>query len=340
MAISSPKRVLVTGVAGFIGSNLLRSLIDRGYHVTGIDNLANGFMRNIASHLAHPLFKFVQADITRPEALRDSVPVDCVVHLAAYKIPRYGNILDTLQINLRGTENVLEFARRTGCKVVFASTSDVYGKNADVPFKETDNLVLGESGVARWAYAVSKIYDEHLCFAHIEKYHTRVAIVRYFGGYGPHQHTTWWGGPQSVFIDAILNGKPIEVHGDGLQTRSFTYVDDLVTGTILTMENDKSDGEIFNLGDAREITIIGLAEIVWRLMGGKGSPPLKFIPYSSFFGGKYEDVRRRIPDTTKAKEILGFEPTMKLEEGLMHAIDWQTGVWRSEQVTSAPGVHN
>ena len=338
--MSSTKRVLITGVAGFIGSNLLRFLIERGYHVVGIDNLANGFLRNIEPYLHHPQFTFIQADITLPETFGDRSPVDCVVHLAAYKIPRYGNILDTLHINLRGTENVLEFARRNGCKVVFASTSDVYGKNANVPFKETDNLVLGESGVARWAYAASKIYDEHLCFAHIEKYKTRIAIVRYFGGYGPNQHTTWWGGPQSVFIDAILNGKPIEIHGDGLQTRSFTYVDDLVRGTVLTMESEKSDGEILNIGDSREINIIGLAGIIWRLMKREGSPPLKFIPYSSFFGGKYEDVRRRIPETSKAREILGFEPSMRLEDGLERAIDWQTGLWRSERATSATGVHD
>jgi UDP-glucose 4-epimerase len=334
------KRVLVTGVAGFIGSNLLRSLIDRGYVVIGIDNLANGFMRNIGPYLKHPGFRFMQADITSPKSLQSLKDVDYVVHLAAYKIPRYGNVLDTLQINLKGTENVLEFARVVGCKVVFASTSDVYGKNSDVPFSETQNLVLGESGIARWAYAVSKIYDEHLCFAHIEKYKTRVAIMRYFGGYGPNQHTTWWGGPQSVFIDAILNGKPIEIHGDGLQTRSFSYVDDLVAGTMLAMENDKADGEIFNIGDTREITIIQLAELIWKLMKHEGSPPLNFIPYSTFFGGKYEDVRRRIPDIRKAERVLGFAPTIQLEAGLKIAIDWQTSIWMAETVESSVSAGN
>jgi UDP-glucose 4-epimerase len=282
----------------------------------------------------------MQADITSPKSLQSLKDVDYVVHLAAYKIPRYGNVLDTLQINLKGTENVLEFARVVGCKVVFASTSDVYGKNSDVPFSETQNLVLGESGIARWAYAVSKIYDEHLCFAHIEKYKTRVAIMRYFGGYGPNQHTTWWGGPQSVFIDAILNGKPIEIHGDGLQTRSFSYVDDLVAGTMLAMENDKADGEIFNIGDTREITIIQLAELIWKLMKHEGSPPLNFIPYSTFFGGKYEDVRRRIPDIRKAGRVLGFAPTIQLEAGLKIAIDWQTSIWKAETVESSVSAGN
>ncbi|HCV43883.1 MAG TPA: nucleoside-diphosphate sugar epimerase [Bacteroidetes bacterium] len=334
------KTVVVTGVAGFIGSNLLRVLIDRGYDVIGIDNLANGFMRNIDGFLTHPRFAFQKADITDPATLQEVPDACCVVHLAAYKIPRYGNILDTLHVNLKGTENVLEFARRTNCKVMFASTSDVYGKNSEVPFKETDSLVLGESGVARWAYAVSKIYDEHLCFAHTEKYKTRVAIVRYFGGYGRNQHTTWWGGPQSVFIDAVLKGKPIEIHGDGLQTRSFTYVDDLVAGTVLTMESDKSDGEIFNIGDTREITIVELAEMIWRLMKGEGRPPLQFVPYSTFFGGKYEDVRRRIPEISKAKNLLGFAPTMELEEGLKIAIDWQTKLWKAGSTLPLSGASN
>jgi UDP-glucose 4-epimerase len=337
MVSPNSKRVVITGVAGFIGSNLLSNLLGRGYEVIGIDNLAHGFMRNIEPCLAHPKFTFVKADITDPATLQKIPHIDCIVHLAACKIPRYGNVLDTLNTNLKGTENVLDAARRTNCKVVFASTSDVYGKNPKVPFKETDDLVLGESGIARWAYAASKVYDEHLCLAYMEKFKTRVAIVRYFGGYGRNQHTTWWGGPQSVFIEAILNGKPMEIHGDGLQTRSFTYVDDLVAGTVLTIENEKAEGEIFNIGDTRETSILQLAEIIWRLMKGGGKPPLTFVPYSTFFGGKYEDVRRRIPDIHKATALLGFAPTMKLEDGLTIAIDWQTEMWKTEYSRSSAG---
>jgi UDP-glucose 4-epimerase len=315
--------VVVTGVAGFIGSNLLAKLLARGYRVTGVDNLANGFMRNIEPFLSDSQFTFVKADITDPATLRALSGIDFIVHLAAYKIPRYGNGLDTLRINLRGTENVLEAARETGCKIVFASTSDVYGKNPKIPFCETDDIVLGESGIARWAYAASKLFDEHLCFAYRDQFKIRVAILRYFGGYGKNQHTTWWGGPQSVFIDAILKGRSLDIHGDGLQTRSFTYVDDLVNGTLLAMENEASSGEIFNLGDTHEITILGLAELIWATMKGGGRPPINFVPYSSFYGGKYEDVRRRIPDITKARTILGFVPAMPLAEGLKLTIDWQ-----------------
>jgi UDP-glucose 4-epimerase len=318
------KHVVVTGVAGFIGSNLLVKLLKLGYRVTGVDNLVNGFMRNIEPFLADKRFTFLQGDITDPATLRRIDAIDYIVHLAAFKIPRYGNRLDTLRINLRGTENVLDRARDTGCKLVFASTSDVYGKNPHLPFRETDDIVLGESGIARWAYATSKLFDEHLCFAYRDQFNVRVAILRYFGGYGMNQHTTWWGGPQSVFIDAILTGRPMEIHGDGKQTRSFTYVDDLVDGTIRAMENDASSGEIFNIGDTREITILELAELIWCIMKKEGKPPVTFIPYSSFYGGKYEDVRRRIPDITKAHDVLGFVPRVSLETGLPIAIDWQT----------------
>jgi nucleoside-diphosphate-sugar epimerase len=329
--VAKSKCVLVTGVAGFIGSNLSRVLLERGYSVIGIDNLSNGFERNIERYLHDPRFTFIRADITQPETFKDISGVDYAVHLAAYKIPRYGNILDTLQINLQGTENVLDFVRRENSKLVFASTSDVYGKNPTLPFKETDNLVLGNSGVARWAYAVSKVYDEHLCFAHIEKYKTRLTILRYFGGYGPNQNTSWWGGPQSVFIGAILAGQPMEIHGDGLQTRSFTYIDDLVDGTLRAMENKNANGEIFNLGDTREITILHLSELIWKLMKGDRPIERKFVPYATFFGGKYEDVRRRVPDIAKAKERLGFEPKMNLEKGLRIAIAWQTQISKASK---------
>jgi UDP-glucose 4-epimerase len=325
--MAEPKHVVITGVAGFIGSNLSRVLLQRGYRVTGVDNLSNGFMRNIQSLLASGHFVFLKEDITVQDTFASfPADVDYVVHLAAFKIPRYGNILDTLQINYRGTDNVLRYATQCEAKVIFASTSDVYGKNPKVPFKETDDLVIGESSIARWAYAASKIHDEHLCSAYSEKHSTRIAIIRYFGGYGPNQNLTWWGGPQSVFIDAVLNDKPIEIHGDGLQTRSFTFVDDLVDGTIRAMESERSTGEIINIGDEREITILHLAEMVWRLMKSSGNPPLKFIPYTSFFGGKYEDVRRRIPDITKARTLLGYSPKMPLEDGLKVTIEWQTAV--------------
>jgi len=149
---------------------------------------------------------------------------DIIIHLAAFKIPRYGNAVGTLKIITIGSQNVLEFARKTQCKCILASTSDVYGMSPDIPFTEDGNCLIGDTKVPRWAYAVSKLYDEHLVLAYMEDYGFPVSILRFFGSYGPNQHLSWWGGPQSVFIDCILNDKVIPIHGDGSQTRTFTYV--------------------------------------------------------------------------------------------------------------------
>ncbi len=314
--------VVVTGVAGFIGSNLLPELLRRDYKVIGIDNLSQGFMRNVEDHFNDPNFQFVENDVRNFEIINKITKnALCIVHLAAFKIPRYGNALDTLLINTKGTENTLEAARNNGCKVVIASTSDVYGKNPHIPFKENSDLLIGNPMVKRWSYAVSKMFDEHLCFAYRERYHVSSVVIRYFGSYGPKQNPTWWGGPQSVFINAALNNKPLEIHGDGLQTRSFTYISDTIDGTIRCIENEKAIGEVFNIGNNKEITIIDLARLIWRLVCGQSEVKVNFVPYSNF--GKYEDVRRRIPDISKARNLLQFEPKVELEEGLIQTIEWQ-----------------
>ncbi|MFX0137039.1 MAG: GDP-mannose 4,6-dehydratase [Candidatus Hodarchaeota archaeon] len=316
------KTVVITGVAGFIGSNLLAELLRRNFTVIGIDNLSQGFMRNIQVHLNNPNFQFVKDDVRNFEIMNKITEnASCIVHLAAFKIPRYGHALDTLWINTKGTENILEAARNNGCKAVIASTSDVYGKNPHIPFKEDGDLVIGNPMVKRWSYAVSKMFDEQLCFAYRDKYGVPIVIMRYFGSYGPNQNLTWWGGPQSVFISAALNNKPLEIHGDGQQTRSFTYVSDTIDGTLRCIEDEKAIGEVFNIGNNKEITIIDLARLVWRLVCGQSEVKLNFVPYSNF--GKYEDVRRRIPDISKAKKLLQFEPKVELEEGLIKTIEWQ-----------------
>jgi UDP-glucose 4-epimerase len=322
------KKVLVTGVAGFIGSNLLPELLKKGYEVVGLDNLSQGFMRNLEPYKKD--FRFVEADVREQGSLATLLSgVDIIVHLAAYKIPRYGNAIDTLLVNSQGTYNLLELAKERKIKVVFTSTSDVYGKNKALPFSEESDLVLGPTNIKRWAYAGSKIFDELMLFAYHEQFEVPIAIIRYFGGYGPNQNPTWWGGPQSVFIDAILTGKPLDIHGDGLQTRSFTYVTDHVDGTMRVIESDKAIGEVFNIGNTREITIIDLAKLVWKVAGKAGEPPLKFIPYKSF-SGKYEDVMRRVPDITKARNVLGFDPKVDMETGLKLAYEWQRQLYLKE----------
>jgi len=316
--------VLITGVAGFIGSNLAELLLTRGYSVLGVDNLSQGHTRNIAPFLLNPKFKFVQADVRDERALLELADgSDVIVHLAAFKIPRYGGSIDTLLINAHGTENVLKAAVQNKCRVLFASTSDVYGKNPDLPFSELSDHYLGATNVKRWAYASSKLFDEHLAFAYVQEFKLDVVGIRFFGGYGPRQHLTWWGGPQSVFIDAALRNQPLEIHGDGKQTRSFTYIDDTVDGIIRIIERPEANGHIFNLGSTSEISIHDLAVMIWKMIR-QDEPKLKFVSYRTF--GKYDDVRRRIPDLSKAKELLAYVPKVELAEGLRKTITWQRSV--------------
>ena len=206
--------------------------------------------------------------------------------------------------------------------LVLASTSDCYGKNPDVPFNEESNLVVGPPSVRRWAYAISKMFSEQVLYAYHERYGLKVGIIRFFGGYGPAQNLTWWGGPQSVFINAALDDTELEVHGDGQQTRSFTFVDDHVTGVRRVMDYIKDKPEVFNIGATREIAILDLARLIWRLVRGpEAVPKIKMVPYAQF--GKYEDVMRRIPDMTKSNKLLGFSANTALEDGLRRTIHWQ-----------------
>jgi UDP-glucose 4-epimerase len=324
---ASRKKIIVTGVAGFLGSHLLDKLLNLGHEVVGVDNFSMGSQGNIAKHFHNESFKFFQSDVTEPSTFHSlGEDFDCLVHLAAFKIPRYGNAIDTLKINYKGAENVLEFARRVGCKCVLASTSDVYGRNPRVPFSEDDDSVIGSSKVARWSYAVSKLFDEHLAFAYQESFGFPVTVLRFFGSYGPRHHLSWWGGPQSVFIDAVLNDREIPIHGDGLQTRSFTYVSDTVEGIFAAIVKPEANGEIFNIGSTHEITIIDLAKTIKRLSRTPGDLKLKFVPYESFTGRQYEDVRRRVPDVFRGESVLGVKAKVGLEEGLLRTIEWQRGV--------------
>lgn len=319
------KRVLITGAAGFIGSQLAKELLRKNYEVIGLDNFSQGFKRNILPLLKNASFHMQEGDVRDLDFLRKIAKnAEGIFHLAAFKIPRYGHALDTLTINVKGTENVLEIAKENHCKVVFSSTSDVYGKNPDLPFRENSNLVLGESSIKRWSYAVSKIFDEQLCFAYHEEYGVPISIVRYFGGYGPHQNTTWWGGPQAVFIECALSNQKIPIHGDGNQTRSFTFISDIIEGTITAFERENANGQIFNIGCEREISIFELGQLIWKMIRHNEDPKFHFIPYENF--GKYEDVKRRIPDISKAKALLNFEAKVNLEEGLPMTIEWQKNI--------------
>jgi UDP-glucose 4-epimerase len=315
------KRVGITGAAGFIGSHLCDRLIDEGLQVVGVDDLSRGSLANLSNVLDHPRFRFERIDCTHRRDLRVAFHgCDAIVHLAAQKIPRYGGALMTLEANVAGVQAAAGVALMLNADLIIASTSDVYG-NGTPPFHEDGNLVLGPPTSRRWAYAVSKLYDEHVVLALAEERGLRVSILRFFGSYGPRNHPSWWGGPQAAFIEILLEGGTMEIHGDGQQIRTFTYVDDTVDGVVRTLHTPEARGEVINIGGSAPTTILDLASAVQGAM--EMSYPLRavFIPYSSL-PGKYQDVRKRIPDTTKAREILGFEAQIPLEEGLARTVEW------------------
>jgi UDP-glucose 4-epimerase len=249
-----------------------------------------------------------------------------MVHLAAGKIPRYGDALDTLVTNGEGGLGVLRacHARRVR-RMLLASTSDCYGRNPAVPFSEDSVSVIGSPHVRRWSYAISKMFEEQALFAFRERYGLEGVALRLFGGYGPRQNMTWWGGPQSVFIGAALKGEELEVHGTGQQTRSFTYVDDMVEGFVRAIDVPAADGQMLNIGNDREITIEGLARMIWRMLRDD-EPRVKLVPLQTF--GRYEDVERRIPDNRLATRVLAYAPKVALEEGLATTIAWQREAMR------------
>lgn len=315
-------RVVVTGVAGLIGSHLARALLEREYEVVGVDDLSLGREGDIEDLRAHPAFRFDQADVRdRPRMERAAEGAATIVHLAALKIPRYDGYLEMLEVNVGGTEIALECARREKARLVFASTDDVYGKNPDPSFGEQSALVLGDSRINRWAAAASKVYGEHLCFAFSESHGIPVSIIRYSGIYGPTYQLSRLSGPQDIFIYAALTGQPMPIHGDGTQIRPFAHVSDAVEATIRVLEGPHAEGEVVNVGAADHLSIVNLAYLVWRLAGARDRPRLRFVPYTDFSRG-YEDPRQRRVDTTKAECLLGYRPATDLTRGLQLQVEW------------------
>jgi UDP-glucose 4-epimerase len=315
-------RVIVTGGAGYIGSHLVDALIKQGDEVLVIDNLSTGKIENLRHLLGHPAFHFINDSILNEALLERFVPsMDRIYHLAAAVGVR--NVLQdplaAINTNVRGTEVVLGLAFKYWKRVVLASTSEIYGKAKHVPYHEDDDRVLGTTGVARWSYSMSKAIDEHFAFAYAAK-GLPVAIVRYFNSYGPRLDERGYGSVVANFIRQALRGEPITVHGDGKQTRCFTYIDDTLAGTLLAGEASGAVGEAFNIGSTRETSILDVAKTIKRLTRSKSS--IEFVPYASYYGEGFEDTRRRVPSVDKAKRLLGFSPKVDLDTGLKKTIAW------------------
>lgn len=312
--------ILVTGGAGFLGSFLSERLLNLGHHIVAFD-MSDG--EKIEHLLEHPRFRFVQDSILNLASLeREINRAEIVVHLAAIADPKRYVMepLVTLEIDLQGALNVFRLASRRPAKVIFASTSEVYGRNPNVPWREEDDRVLGATQVNRWCYGTAKAAAEHYCYAYHQQEGMPFVIFRFFNVYGPRLDDLGSGRVLPIFLKQCLHGEPITIHGDGSQTRSFVYVEDAVGCVVRGVFEPGAEGQVFNVGSSQELSIKELAE---RLIATGGfSSTITFLPHREVFGPSYEDIPRRVPDVSKAKRLLGWEATTSLEEGLAKTIEY------------------
>ncbi len=316
-------RYLITGGAGFIGSHLCEVLLARGHHVVAIDDLSTGRVENIAHLRPLPHFQFVREDIRNAQVLdRLTSEAEVVVHLAAAVGVQL--IVDdpvrTIRTNIMGTEGVLEAANRYGCKVLIASTSEVYGKGVRVPFREDDDRLMGPTVRSRWAYAESKAVDEFLSLAYHHQFGLPVVVMRFFNTVGPRQ-TGRYGMVVPRFVRQALRGEPLHVYGDGQQTRCFADVADVTRAVAELAEHPGALGEVFNVGATQEISIRKLAERVVELTGS-GSE-IVMMPYDEAYGPGFEDMRRRVPSIEKLNRLIGYSPRCSLDDILRRVIDYE-----------------
>jgi UDP-glucose 4-epimerase len=313
-------RVLITGGAGFVGSHLAEALLERGDDVLVLDNLSTGSIDNISHLKSRPKFHYTIDSVENEPLLAEMIDrADVIVHLAAavgvkliVEKPVY-----TIETNVHGTEVVLKHANKKKKLVMIASTSEVYGKSATVPFSEDADLVLGPSSKHRWAYACSKLIDEFLALAYWKERKLPVIIVRLFNTVGPRQ-TGQYGMVIPNFVRQALSGQPITVFGDGTQSRSFTYVGDVVGAMVALMNEPRAIGQVFNIGNGTEITIGDLAVKVRKLTGS--SSEIVRIPYDQAYEAGFEDMPRRVPDITRIGALIGYKPTVELDEILSRVI--------------------
>lgn len=319
-------RILVTGGAGFIGSNLVDVLMEKEHEVTVLDNLSVGKISNIKHHLKSEQFHFVNGSILDTLTLERLMrQVDLTYHLAAVVGVKYvvEDPLQAIITNVRGTENVLEMAFKYWVKTVIASSSEIYGKSTAVPLHENSDRLLGPTTVNRWSYSDAKAIDEYFALAYAEK-GLPVSVVRYFNAYGPRLDPKGYGSVIAKFMTQALHGDPLTIYDNGEQTRCFTYVDDTVKGTIQAAMRPEAAGQVFNIGSNRETSINELANLIVQLTNSPSE--ITYIPYSSAYGENFEETRRRVPDVSRAKEILDFEAQTSLEEGLQHTLAWFHGL--------------
>jgi UDP-glucose 4-epimerase len=314
-------RVLITGGAGFIGSHLAERLLEQRHEVFVLDNLSTGSIDNIAPLKSNPCFSYVIDSVTNEPLLAEMIDrSDVVFHLAAAVGVKLivEQPVHTIETNVHGTEVVLKHANKKKKLVFIASTSEVYGKSTVVPFRETADLVLGPTEKHRWAYACSKLIDEFLALAYWKEKRLPVVVVRLFNTVGPRQ-TGQYGMVLPTFVRQALSGQPITVFGDGTQSRSFTYVGDVVGALVTLASEPRAIGGVFNIGNTGEVTIRGLADRVKEMTGS--SSPIHLVPYDQAYEAGFEDMPRRVPDITKLRELIGYEPKVGLDDIIRSVIE-------------------
>ena len=317
--------VLITGGAGFVGSHLAERFLSLGHTVAVLDNLSTGSLANVAAFREHPGFSCTVDSVTTESVLADMVDrADVVFHLAAAVGVKLivQRPVHTIETNVHGTEVVLKHAVRGRKKVFIASSSEVYGKSTNVPFHEDADLVLGPTSKHRWAYACSKLIDEFLALAYWKEQGLPVVVVRLFNTVGPRQ-TGQYGMVLPRFVTQALSGEPITVYGDGTQSRSFTYVGDVVDALVALAAEPRAVGQVFNIGNAEEISIRALAERVRNLAGSASS--IVTVPYDEAYEEGFEDMPRRVPDISRIQALVGFTPRVPLDEIIRRVIAFHRG---------------
>ena len=323
---STPNRILITGGAGFIGSHLCDTLLADGHQVVAIDNLSTGKLSNIQHLLSNSNFQFVRETILNALVLdRLTSEAHIVVHLAAAVGVRLivDDPVHTINTNIMGTEAVLTTANRYGCKVLIASTSEVYGKGTKVPFREDDDCVIGPTSRSRWAYATSKAVDEFLGLAYHRQFGLPVVVMRFFNTVGPRQ-TGRYGMVVPRFVRQALDGEALTVYGDGGQSRCFADVADIVWAISALIKLPGAVGRVFHIGSTEEVTILELAERVIALTGSASS--IEFIPYDEAYAPGFEDMRRRVPSIERVNRTIGYEPQHALEDTIKKVIDYERSI--------------
>lgn len=316
-------KFLVTGVAGMIGSHLSEIILNDGHSLIGIDNLAVGKLENLSGITENRNFEFHEIDLLSSNKVEDLIKrVDIVIHLAALKkVTELQNSLPTLEVNVLSTLEILKLCTDYNKKLVFASTSDVYGLSEEIPFKEKNNILIGTSTSKRWAYAVSKLYCEHLCIGYHKDKGLNVKILRYFGGFSEKSSFTWSGGHIPLFVDKLIKQEPIPIHGDGTQTRSMGHGSDLANATYLASLSKNGNGEIVNVGNDEELSVIDTVWLLADIMGiEKNTIEIDYIPEEVVFGD-YKDLKRRLPDLSKAEKLFGYKPKVKLRNAIEMVIN-------------------